>query len=103
MIQPIRFKSFKLLNPENVNVIENGYSLLDMIVEIFTQAIDKEEEYGKDYFLNGYLFFVNKLIIMGALLNKPPTYPTTLPMNQKFVNLIETLESVNPNYVSDDE
>ena len=96
MIRPIRFKSYRLLNPQNINIIENGYTLLDVVSKMFSDAIDLEEEEGKDYFLNSYLFFVDKLIKMGAVLNNQPFYPTSIPLNAKLKNIIDMLESVNP-------
>lgn len=103
MIQTINFDSYKLLNPKNINVRHNGYTLLDVITKLFSDAIDMMEvESGKKYFLNSYEFFVDKLIQMGAVLNHEPIYPTTIRMNTQLAKIINTLETVNP-YATDEE
>jgi hypothetical protein len=95
MTREIRLDTYKLLNPENINVIENGYTLLDNVVQMFTAAIDLEDE-AKEYFLNIYTHFVEKLIKMGAVLNNDPSYPKTIAMNNQLASIINVLETVNP-------
>jgi hypothetical protein len=107
MTREIRLDTYKLLNLKNINILENGYTLLDNVVQMFTAAIDLEDDVGeqgvKDYFLNIYTHFVEKLIKMGAVLNKGPSYPTTIPMNNQLANIINVLETVNPYAEMDDE
>lgn len=103
MSREIRLDTYQLLNPKNINILENGYTLLDNVVLLFTGAIDLEDRGVKDYFLNIYSHFVEKLIKMGAVLNNDPLYPTTIPMNNQLANIINVLETVNPYAIEDDE
>lgn len=103
MSREIRLDTYQLLNPKNINILENGYTLLDNVVLLFAGAIDLEDRGVKDYFLNIYAHFVEKLIKMGAVLNNDPLYPTTIPMNNKLASIINVLETVNPYAIEDDE
>lgn len=105
MVRTIRFTNFKYLDPENINVIEDGYTLLDNIVRLFSDAINIEEGSGKEYFINVYKYFVEKLISLGAVLNQEPVYPNFEGLSTDFlgkvVAIINILNSVNPYYQED--
>jgi len=77
----------RLLDPENINVVENGYTLLDNIIDLFSQAIDAEDDASaQKYFVNHFDYHLQKLLTLGAKIKQNPR----LAANQEFIQKLET-------------
>jgi hypothetical protein len=80
----------RLLDPENINVVENGYTLLDHIIDLFGMALEQEDEpSAKKYFINHFTAQFDKLLSLGAEINQIPK----LYANEEFIQKLEELET----------
>jgi hypothetical protein len=86
----------RLLNPDNINVSENGLTVLDNVIYLFSEAIDSEDEpSAKKYFINNFLYHLDNLLLLGAEMNQPPR----LPANQEFIEKLQNkLDSYEINF-----
>jgi hypothetical protein len=110
-IPTIFFNAYQYLDPENINVRENGHTLLDAVVQMFTDAIDIEPiDMKKNNLIFYYLFFVEYLIKMGAQMTMDIPIPQTVPLSEQLGKIITLLAEVVPSpsapdspYSSEDE
>jgi hypothetical protein len=86
----------RLLNPDNINDSENGLTVLDNVIDLFSVAIDSEDDpSAKKYFINNFLYHLDKLLLLGAKMNQPPR----LPENQEFIEKLQNkLDSYEVNF-----
>lgn len=103
-IPTLFFHSYLFLDPENINVKDNGHTLLDAVVQMFTDAVDIEPtENKKKNMLYYYLFFINNLVQMGAKMSMKVIIPQTIDMNETLQKIITMLTPIESPYPSSEE
>lgn len=96
----------KYLNKTYMNQpMEGNYTLLDMVVRIFTDAIDLTKNYEEAnkyiYFL--YLSYLIELGSKGAVLNQNPVYPANISIDNPYSQeILKILEHLDPNKINDE-
>lgn len=98
--------AIEYLNPYYVNERMNGgYTLLDVVNRLFTDAIDlSDHEVMIRYFLASYHFYLLNLKKIGAELSQSPVYPkNTIIGDQNYINILILLEALDPNFYESSE
>jgi hypothetical protein len=76
------YQLVQLLDPENINVVEDDSTILDNVIDFFGQAVDIDDNNSAQaYFINHFYILVNKLLDIGAEIRRSPR----LPQNEKFL------------------